>query len=48
MTIATRLATFAIVPVKSPWIAVKPVSNGDPCACAAKGSRKKRLRIAAV
>ena len=32
ITIATRLATFAMVPVKRLWIAVKPVSNGDPCA----------------
>jgi len=46
---ATRLATFAIVPVKRLWMAVKPVSNGEPpYARAATGMRKSRARIAAV
>src|SRR5580693_2494581 len=43
ITIATRLATFAMVPVKRLWIAVKPVSNGEPCASAATGMRKNNL-----
>src|ERR1039457_1850597 len=46
---ATRLATFAMVPVKRLWMAVKPVSNGEPpCARAATGMRKTKTRIAAV
>jgi protein-L-isoaspartate O-methyltransferase len=49
ITMATRLATFAMVPVKRLWMAVKPVSNGDPpCARAATGMRKSRARTAAV
>jgi hypothetical protein len=48
ITIATRLATFAIVPVKRLWIALKPVSNGEPCAIATIGTRKSSARITAV
>jgi hypothetical protein len=40
IAIATRLATLAIVPVKRAWMALKPVSNGEPCAMAATGIRK--------
>ena len=36
---ATRLATFAIVPVKRLWMAVKPVSKGLPWAWAAIGAK---------
>ncbi len=32
LTIATRLATFAMVPVKRLWMALKPVSKGLPWA----------------
>src|ERR1700722_2457669 len=48
ITIATRLATFSMVPVKRLWIAVKPVSNGEPCAKAAIGIRKNKARATAV
>src|SRR5258707_13625093 len=45
---ATRLATFAIVPVKRLWIALKPVSNGEPCAIAATGMTRSRTRTVVV
>src|SRR6202035_2076708 len=48
ITIATRLATFAIVPVKRLWIALKPVSNGEPCANAATGRTRNRVTRVAV
>ena len=44
ITIATRLATFAIVPVKRDWMALKPVSNGEPCAIAAPVITISRVR----
>jgi hypothetical protein len=37
-----------MVPVKRLWIAVKPVSNGDPCANAAIGIRRNKARATAV
>src|SRR5438067_4413826 len=41
---AIRLATFATVPVKRFWRAVKPVSNGDPlCATATAGTSRMRV-----
>src|SRR5271166_3604980 len=44
----TRLATLAIVPVKRPWMALKPVSNGEPCASAAIGIRRRKAKKAAA
>jgi hypothetical protein len=43
ITIATRLATFAIVPVTRLWIALKPVSKGLPWAWAASGAKMRTL-----
>ena len=48
ITMATRLATFAMVPVKSACMALKPVSNGEPCAIATIGTRKSSARITAA
>jgi len=48
MTMATRLATFAMVPVKRAWMALKPVSNGEPCAIAATGTTRSKVRTAAA
>src|SRR6266853_5956912 len=45
---ATRLATFAIVPVKRLWIALKPVSNGEACAITATGMTRSRTRTVVV
>src|SRR5580692_11540187 len=50
MTMATRLATLAMVPVKRVWMAVKPVSKGVPPACAnatAGTIRRKVTRVKA-
>src|SRR5258706_14209484 len=47
ITIATRLATFAIVPVKRLWMAVKPVSNGEPCASATAGMTRRSVTTTA-
>jgi hypothetical protein len=47
---AIRLATLAIVPVKSVSRAVNPLSNGEPpaCASAATGKSKGRVTIRTV
>src|ERR1700733_8860388 len=43
ITIATRLATLAMVPVKRLWMALKPVSKGLPWAWAASGATMRTL-----
>jgi hypothetical protein len=46
---ATRLATLAMVPVKRVWIAVNPVSKGEPlCARAAEEAMRKKVSRVAV
>src|ERR1700676_2821302 len=37
-----------MVPVKRAWIALKPVSKGEPCAIAATGRTRRTVRRAAV
>ena len=43
-SIAMRLATLAIVPVNNVCVAVKPLSNGEPCAKADSGMQMAAAR----